>query len=200
MRAAITWQVNWLILLVVGAGLGLASSRAEAGPSSRAGQSAPDEAVRDFDPVEGRGSNLKDAGREALRKAHRIIVEHLRSLDPPVEWTPSMAFVRDNLLGEPQELLSKKEEVVKGVVVRCWSWPLAISAKNWHAIQEFDRRERAQERMFTLGKVVATLVVFLGLVAGYIRLDEFSKGYYTGWLRLGAVAVFLIVSGGLWVR
>jgi hypothetical protein len=34
------------------------------------------------------------------------------------------------------------------------------------------------------------VVIALGALAGYIRLDEFTKGYYTG--RLRALAVVLV--------
>jgi hypothetical protein len=52
---------------------------------------------------------------------------------------------------------------------------------------KLDREYRTQLRMFQAGKVLAALVAVLAAVAGYFRLDELSKGYYTGWLRLAAI-------------
>ena len=56
------------------------------------------------------------------------------------------------------------------------------------------------QRLGWLARVVAGLVALLAAVAGYIRLEEWSKGYYTGWLKLAAavavaVGLFLLASG-----
>jgi len=51
--------------------------------------------------------------------------------------------------------------------------------------------------MLLLGKILASLLVLLSAVVGYVRLDEWTKGFYTGWLRLAA-GVFAVVAAGLW--
>ena len=43
------------------------------------------------------------------------------------------------------------------------------------------------QRMTLLAKVLAGILALLVTVAGYIRLEELTKGYYTRWLRLAVV-------------
>jgi hypothetical protein len=47
-----------------------------------------------------------------------------------------------------------------------------------------EREYRVQERMAWLARLLAAAVVLLGAVGAYVRLDEWTKGYYTGRLRL----------------
>jgi hypothetical protein len=61
------------------------------------------------------------------------------------------------------------------------------------------RRETVQQRQWFLGKVLLGVVAFLGALAGYIRLEDATKGYYTGWLRLAVVALLGAVGVGLWL-
>jgi hypothetical protein len=61
-----------------------------------------------------------------------------------------------------------------------------------------DRDHRVVQRQIYLGKILAGLVVFLTAVAGYFRLDEATKGYYSGWLRLAALGLVGIVGAGIW--
>jgi hypothetical protein len=49
-------------------------------------------------------------------------------------------------------------------------------------------REVAGRRLVTLGGVLGFVLVCLGAMAGYIRADEATKGYYTNRLRLAAAA------------
>jgi len=198
MRSALTGSVNSLILVVVAMGMWFQAARAEGGPVASPGPSLAEEPEHEFDRVEGRGRSRKEAQRDAVGKAQVIIVKHLRRLEPPVEWTPPGSFIRDRLLGKPQHE-EAKDETVEGVHVECWSWPLAINSKTWQAIQEADRKERVERRMILLAKLLAGLVALLGVVAGYVRLDEYTKGYYTGWLRAGALGALAVVGAGLWL-
>ena len=61
------------------------------------------------------------------------------------------------------------------------------------------RNQRMGDRMLGLGKVLGVLVVLLGGVAGYLRLDEWTKGYYTTWLRLGVIGLIGIAGMGYWL-
>jgi len=57
-----------------------------------------------------------------------------------------------------------------------------------------------EKRMVFLVKFLAGIVALLLTVCGYIRLDEWSKGYYTKWLRLvaiGCIATVTVLLGTL---
>jgi hypothetical protein len=78
---------------------------------------------------------------------------------------------------------------------------VVINPETWKQIQketrqveEQKRLKVAKSRMVFLVKILAGIVVLLLTVCGYIRLDEWSKGYYTKWLKLGAVGCVGAVS------
>lgn len=56
------------------------------------------------------------------------------------------------------------------------------------AIVSAYQRDLVARRMTRLGGVILFLLACLAALAGYIRTDEATKGYYTNWLRLAAAA------------
>jgi hypothetical protein len=82
---------------------------------------------------------------------------------------------------------------------------VAINSENWKRIQNENRLVEEQKRvklmrsrMVFLVKFLAGIVALLATVCGYLRLDEWSKGYYTKWLRLAAVGCVGAVTVLLW--
>ncbi len=83
---------------------------------------------------------------------------------------------------------------------------VAINADSWKQIQKEIRQVEDQgrlqvmrSRMVFLVKFLAGLVALFGTICGYLRLDEWSKGYYTKWLRLAAVGCVGAVTVFLWM-
>ncbi len=82
---------------------------------------------------------------------------------------------------------------------------VAINGENWKQIQKETRQAEDQKRltlmrnrMGFLVKFLAGIVALLATACGYLRLDEWSKGYYTKWLRLAAVGCVGAVTVLLW--
>lgn len=82
---------------------------------------------------------------------------------------------------------------------------VAISGDNWKRIKDeiqlVENQKRlkvTKSRMVFLVKILVGIVALLLTVCGYIRLDEWSKGYYTQWLKLAAVGCMVIVGLILW--
>jgi hypothetical protein len=82
---------------------------------------------------------------------------------------------------------------------------VAINPENWKQIQNENRLAEDQKRvklmrsrMVLLVKFLAGIVALLATVCGYLRLDEWSKGYYTKWLKLAAVGCVGVVTVLLW--
>jgi hypothetical protein len=57
------------------------------------------------------------------------------------------------------------------------------------------QREVVARRLVSLGGSLGFVLVCLGSLAGYIRADEATKGYYTSWLR--AVASACVGAAGV---
>jgi hypothetical protein len=68
-------------------------------------------------------------------------------------------------------------------------------------VEELGRRERAsvmESRIGLAARALVLIVAGLFAVAGYVRLEEWSKGYYTGVWKTLAVLIVLAAVAGLW--
>ena len=79
------------------------------------------------------------------------------------------------------------------------SLDVVLTAAQYREMREEDRKFRQKERLFILAKLLAAVVAVLAALAGYLRLDEATKGYYTTWLRLAAVGLAMAVAAGAWL-
>jgi hypothetical protein len=64
---------------------------------------------------------------------------------------------------------------------------------------EADRQDEVGRRMFFLGRGLIGLVVLLGGFAGYLRMEDMTRGAHTTLLRLGAIGLVSAVVAGLWL-
>jgi hypothetical protein len=69
-----------------------------------------------------------------------------------------------------------------------------------HKMEILAREQVIQGRMLLLAKVFGVVIALLLVVAGYIRLDEYTKGYYTGWLKVAAFGILAGVGIALFMR
>jgi hypothetical protein len=198
MRSAPTRPFSAILLLVAGMGLLFHSGCVWdwRGRARAAGTSGGLD--HEFPPILGRGVNRDYAQKDALKRAATVVDEYLHEREPRLEWRPSPAYIRQHLFkGDPEEVPDKEEHLDADTIVRCWRWSLAVSPDDWHEIKRLDRRARVDERMLLLARILAGLVALLAVVAGYIRADDWTKGYYTGWLRAGAVVALALVTVAL---
>jgi hypothetical protein len=63
-----------------------------------------------------------------------------------------------------------------------------FSPQRRHALLEVYNRELVQHRLVSLGGALTFVLICLGVISGYIRADEATKGYYTNRLRMLAAA------------
>jgi hypothetical protein len=165
---------------------------------------------------------------DALDKARDRIATYLHEQKLVQDWTPKVSFVRDRLLTdldqkdvvgqdvkghlshilvgqrfraieETRELADQKTETR-----RVWL-KVVFNPETWKQIQKENRLAEDQKRlkvtksrMVFLVKILVGIVALLLTVCGYIRLDEWSKGYYTQWLKLAAVGCMVAVGLILW--
>jgi hypothetical protein len=139
-----------------------------------------------------------DAWQAALDRARQEVIGQLQS-DGIVEFQPSMEYVRTQLVQSKKEEVKELSEPVGQM--RRVTLEISISPQQRKQMIQLDKEKRhhdlVRERMATAGIALVGLVAVLGAVAGYLRLDELTKGYYTGWLLVGAGLVGAAAVAGV---
>jgi len=133
--------------------------------------------------VDGLGLTKNEAFDDAIEKA-RAQVTHDLGLSVPV----SAEFVRMRLKDDQRE--EELKNFVKGDPAYRITVDLKMNRGTYLELAEAERSARVTDRSEGVARVLSVVVIALGALAGYIRLDEFTKGYYTG--RLRALAVVLV--------
>lgn len=228
MRRAFWASLVVVGVLTAAASAGENEPRPKATPSTPNGTAKGDEGALWKVNVEGTWKiKREEAIQDALAKAlEEEVIPYLRRNS--VGWTPTPEYVRKNLVKDWKENDPGFEKVEgatsqrlalegggKGVYVleqemvvqikdfepgatRRVRLKVAVTAKDLEDLKGLDRQWRAEHRQFLLVKVLAGVVAVLAAVAGYFRLDEATKGYYTNWLRLAAVGLVGGVGGALY--
>jgi hypothetical protein len=147
--------------------------------------------------VDGWGETREDAEQMALENARRDVLKYFAEHNQPLEWQPTVEYIKRNLIKDLKVLPAEdlEEPLRRWVGIRLW---IEIAPEKWQFILREDRRARSESRMALSGKVLAGFVAFLGAIAGYLRLEEMTKGYYTAWLRLAAIGFVTAVGAGIW--
>jgi hypothetical protein len=144
--------------------------------------------------VTGYGKTIQDAEQDALEKAHKEVVDYLSTLNPPVEWQPSVDYVNRNLVKQREE--EGPEQRAIGPVYKM-TLTVDVGSRQEDILKQ-DRHHRMEMRQLLLAKVLGGLVVVLAVVALYFRLEEYTKGYYTTWLRLIGLGLIALTGAGVW--
>jgi hypothetical protein len=156
--------------------------------------------------VEGRGMTPEEAKAVALIKAREALLDFIHKHSYSVQHLPPDEFILSELSEiSPPEVIESDENLanVGKYLVRL---DLNVTDEKFHKIMDYDLREATREheelvlgRLFFLGKVLLGIMALLSCMVCYARLEEITKGYYTAWLRLGAVGILCAVGAGLWL-
>jgi hypothetical protein len=139
---------------------------------------------------ETREDAAKKAQDDALNRAQAAVVRHLRlNWSPGAEQLVQAGMVR--LEGAPAERKTDKGDVI---LARA---RVEITPQSRARVEDLARQHRSQLRHFLLARVFAGLVVLFVVVAGYLRLEDLTRGYYTRLLRLVALAVLAVTIAAL---
>lgn len=132
----------------------------------------------------------KASPQQSLDEAVALITvelsDYLRNQQPPIEWTPPAGFV-ENLVKRSVKLKEKQLADAPGTKKYRYDGTVEVTPALRAEIARHDREFRSQQRMLWLALGVAGIVALVSVVAAYVRMDEMTKGYYTGWLRVAAV-------------
>jgi hypothetical protein len=70
---------------------------------------------------------------------------------------------------------------------------ITIDEETRHALDQRWTEVRAMSRLFQMGLGAGAVLLLLGTMFSYLRLDTATRGYYTGRLQIGAAAAILAV-------
>jgi hypothetical protein len=145
-------------------------------------------------------SSREAAWEDALVKAQEQVYFHLRQRYPSMTWTPDLKYIDRRLVKDRKEE-EEQREVIPGErgTARRLVLQVKVTPDDYRDMVNQDRQEKVKARMLLLGKLLLGIVLILGLVAGYFRLDEATKGYHTGLLRLAAVTLLGVAGAVLWI-
>ena len=164
--------------------------------------------------VRGWGQNQEEAEQDALRRAVGKVKDYLARERPPVRWTPTPDYIHDHLQTGPAQRHKDLDQDLPApggpIHVECWTIPVAITPAGREEIARLDAALRAAERereradvsrgrMLILGRVLLAVVAGLLALLAYIRLDDWTKGYYSRTLAIGALGLLAAVGVGLWL-
>ncbi len=142
---------------------------------------------------------------DALTVARIEVMKQLETLDPPVHARPSMVAMRNEYLRresivEKSPTDSERAEWVANKLDPNRMWVEIDVELNDDQIQ----RLRSSERVNVGFRVGGVIFVMALAISGFLRLDEWTRGYLTVWLAVGAftmvgiaiAAVLYTVRGG----
>jgi hypothetical protein len=109
---------------------------------------------------------------------------------------PSPTFLGNTAWVQIDELdrkpLQNQDDTV-GDVVHI-NYRVELTPRGWTELAREQRLDLASERFEKALRGLGVLTVLLGAVAGYIRLDEWTKGYYSGRLILAATGLAVVLG------
>jgi hypothetical protein len=134
--------------------------------------------------------NENEAWDSALDAARNQVTHDLGLVVPPSREAVRQKLVKDWAPDTNKKLLEGTE--LAGTEAVRMKLHLELDRGSYRDLADADRAARADDRMEGMTRVMSVLVVALAAVAGYIRLDDLTKGYYTG--RLRALTVVLVAA------
>jgi hypothetical protein len=135
---------------------------------------------------------------DALQVARNKFAEYLQSKHPEMAWKPSPEFMREHMVKSKREEPKTLDSVVNSPELYQVHLDLELNADSQKEVEKEAREFQVHQRMLLLGRGLGGLVLLLGAIATWIRVDEWTKGYLT--LPLRALIIALAIGGiiALW--
>jgi hypothetical protein len=149
-------------------------------------------------PGEAKEEACKRAQEDALKRASTSVVAYLDKTYGRLNWNPTLDQLTEagvvRLEGEPKQKDELVEARARVTITAPYRQEVERQAQETHRLA---RQQRSQHRHVLLARVLAGLVVLCVVVAGYLRLEDLTRGYYTSLLRLAALAVLAGTAAAL---
>jgi hypothetical protein len=136
-------------------------------------------------------SDPKTTAERAIRdlddQLDKQVGQWLAQDDVPLSWKAPHSLVRQLFTDTPTQI-EPYESAAAGTTLYRATREASFSPVTKSKILNVYHRQIAVQRFGMLGGGLFVVLACLGLLAGYIRADEATKGYYTNRLRLAAAA------------
>jgi hypothetical protein len=168
--------------------------------SSSAPSAARSTVLDTWRPVTGAHKATRDAAREdALKGADEQLHEYLRQIRPETDWSPRelRKFVNKMLVPNSEDIPQDEDVVIDGKPLFVATVQLQLTKELQGELLHKLRLDEARERQWWAAKGLFAALALFAAVGLYYRFDERTKGYYTNWLRLGALAFLALVGYGI---
>lgn len=140
--------------------------------------------------VTGESQSTANAARQdALRAAGRVLAEHLRERYPGYNYTPTPDFLIDHKLVDDGREESHQLDAPEAPVMIRATYTVELRPSEIDNLLNEDRHLRAEDRLKQAAYILGAIVVVLLVFVGYIRVDEWTKGYFSLALKLTALAL-----------
>jgi hypothetical protein len=203
-------RYSFSLLLVGLAILGLCTPSCNAQTrKSRAGAPAKTVAGADHPwerDVTGEGDSPELADQMALGIARKTLLDHLGAQAILVENAMTDEFILGTLV--KKKTAHSPDEEGDPIAHGSFTTDLHL-VLDGHGVTELrklarknaelNRQDEVGRRIFFLGRGLIGLVALLGGFAGYLRMEELTKGTHTTLLRVGTIGLVSAVVAGLWL-
>lgn len=203
---------NWgLVILTAGlvmvGGLGLSSVSEAAGRKNKKAPKPPPPPPAQPPAavvVDGYGRDAREARKHALGHVQEELTELLRDRAGAPDWTLPADLLAPEVLErygvivevgkpEPIEVAVGEDKAMKA------RYEVHLTDEYLRAVQKHAREDRMLDRHLLLTRVLGGLLAVLLVTAGYLRLEEMTRGYATQLLRLGAFAILGLAGFVIWL-
>jgi hypothetical protein len=143
--------------------------------------------------LRGYGATAADARQDALEKARDWVAVRLAEYEPRLSRVPSAATLIDLRVVEIEDEKPTASDLL-GKTYRA----AARVTLNESDVRQLLRLDVLFRRQVLAAKVGAALVLLLGALALFFRLEETTRGYYSGPLKVGLFLALSGVAAALW--
>src|ERR1700722_5791246 len=158
------------------------------------------------EPIKGEGLTKREAVDKAMQNAREEVIDFLAQKHPDIDWQPNAHYLEKTamvtLKGEPTKALArvKKEDgTISEYEYYKASVNVVVTDQNVAEMREYSRQERVRKRHYLAALALVGVMIVLVVLAGYLRLEEMTRGFYTGLLRFSAVTLLVLTGAGLWL-
>jgi hypothetical protein len=137
-------------------------------------------------------AEAEDALAEELQTRTRAYVDRYLGVGASKLFTVPPAYIHDRLV---RDRYKETVESSVGPMVNAYA-QLAFDHRARAQLQRMQRDAHIEHRLLEVAGGAAAVLLVLGAVFGYLKLDTLTRGYYTRRLQLAAGVVILTVAAG----